>query len=57
MPTHVVIGRDYRFFPADWLRKVVQNRLRLEPDELASGHTPALSRPGELVELLESYGS
>ncbi|MGH2379998.1 MAG: alpha/beta hydrolase [Candidatus Limnocylindria bacterium] len=55
LPTHVVIGRDDRFFRADWLRGVVRDRLGVEPDELATGHTPALSRPRELVELLESY--
>ena len=57
VPTHVVIGSEDRFFPADWLRGVVRDRLGIEPDELASGHTPALSRPSELVELLESYRS
>ena len=55
VPTHVVIGRDDRFFPANWLRGVVRDRLGIEPDELASGHTPALSRPRELVDLMESY--
>ena len=55
VPTHVIIGRDDRFFPADWLRGVVRDRLGVEPDEIGTGHTPALSRPRELVELLESY--
>jgi pimeloyl-ACP methyl ester carboxylesterase len=55
VPTHVIIGRDDRFFPADWLRGVVRDRLGIEPDELAGGHTLALSRPKELVELMESY--
>ena len=55
VPTHVIIGRDDRFFPADWLRGVVRDRLGIEPDELPGGHTLALSRPVELVELMESY--
>jgi pimeloyl-ACP methyl ester carboxylesterase len=55
--THVVIGSEDRFFPADWLRGVVRDRLGIAPDELPTGHTPALSRPRELVELLESYRS
>jgi pimeloyl-ACP methyl ester carboxylesterase len=55
VPTHVIIGRDDRFFPADWLRGVVRERLGIEPDELAGGHTLALSHPRELVELMESY--
>jgi pimeloyl-ACP methyl ester carboxylesterase len=55
VPTHVVIGENDRFFPADWLRGVVRDRLGIEPDELPCGHTPALSRPKGLVELFESY--
>jgi pimeloyl-ACP methyl ester carboxylesterase len=55
VPTRVIIGRDDRFFPADWLRGVVRDRLSIEPDELPGGHTLALSRPRELVDLLESY--
>ncbi len=55
MATQVIIGRDDRFFPADWLRGVVLDRLGVEPDEIGTNHTPALSRPRELVELLESY--
>ncbi len=55
LPTHFMVCRDDRFFPADWLRGVVHDRLGIEPDELACGHTPALSRPRELVELMESY--
>ncbi len=57
VPTHVIIGRDDRFFPADWLREVVRDRLGIEPDEIAAGHTVALSQPHELVELMESYRS
>ena len=57
VPTHVILGRDDRFFPATWLRGVVRDRLGIEPDELAAGHAVALSRPLELVELMESYRS
>ncbi len=42
-------------FPAGWLRDVVRDRLGITPDELVSGHTPALSRPLELAERLEAY--
>jgi pimeloyl-ACP methyl ester carboxylesterase len=55
VPTHFILCRNDRFFPADWLRRVVRERLRIEPDEIDSGHTPALSHPTELVELMESY--
>jgi pimeloyl-ACP methyl ester carboxylesterase len=53
--THVIIGRDDRFFTADWLRGVVRDRLGMTPDELPGGHALALSRPTDLVELIESY--
>jgi pimeloyl-ACP methyl ester carboxylesterase len=57
VPTHVIIGRDDRFFPADWLRGVVRDRLGIEPDEIGCGHAVALSQPRKLVELMESYRS
>ncbi len=55
VPTHFIVCRDDRFFAAEWLRGVVRDRLGIEPDELDSAHTPALSHPTELVELMESY--
>lgn len=55
VPTHFILCRNDRFFPAQWLRGVVRDRLGIEPDEIDSGHTPALSRPTELVEIMESY--
>ena len=55
VPTRFIVCRDDRLFPADWLRGVVRERLGFEPDELASGHTPALSRPNELAERLGAY--
>lgn len=54
VPTRFILCRNDRFFPAKWLRGVVRDRLGIVPDELESGHTPALSHPQELVELLES---
>jgi pimeloyl-ACP methyl ester carboxylesterase len=53
--THFIVCRNDRFFDAGWLRNVVRDRLGIEPDEIESGHTPALSHPTELVELMESY--
>lgn len=55
VPTRFVLCRDDRLFPAAWLRGVVRDRLGIEPDELESGHTPALSHATELVDLLEGY--
>ncbi len=53
--TRVMICRNDRFFPLDFMRRVVNERLGMTPDEFDSGHLPALSRPQELVERLEAY--
>jgi pimeloyl-ACP methyl ester carboxylesterase len=55
VPTRVVAGRDDRFFPADFQRKVAAERLGLEVDEVPGGHLVALSRPVELADRLEAY--
>jgi len=55
VPTRFVLCRDDRFFPADFQRRVVRERLRIVPDEIDGGHLPALARPDELVQRLESY--
>jgi pimeloyl-ACP methyl ester carboxylesterase len=57
VPTRFLLCRDDRFFPADFQRRVVHERLGLTPDEMGGGHLPALSRPRELVERLEGYRS
>ncbi len=57
IPTRIVICRDDRLFPARYLRRVARERLGITPDELDGGHTPALSRPDELADLLESYAA
>jgi pimeloyl-ACP methyl ester carboxylesterase len=55
VPTRFILCRSDRFFPAHWLRPLVRDRLGIEPDEIDSGHCPALSRPSELAELLDGY--
>ena len=57
VPTSCVIGRHDRLFPLHFQRRVVQERLGLSPDEIDSGHLPALSRPGDLTGLLLGYRS
>lgn len=53
VPTAFILCRHDRLFPAAWLRGVVRHRLGVAPDEIDSGHTPALSHPAELTDLLE----
>ena len=55
VPTKFLLCRDDRFFPADFMRRVVKERLRITPDEIAGGHLIALSRPKELAERLHAY--
>ncbi len=51
-PTRVLVPRDDRLFPRDFQRRLARDRLGLEIDELAGGHLPMLSRPGELAHRL-----
>jgi pimeloyl-ACP methyl ester carboxylesterase len=55
VPTRFVLGTQDRFFPPGWLRQVARDRLGVEPDELEASHCLALSRPGELADMLLSY--
>jgi pimeloyl-ACP methyl ester carboxylesterase len=55
VPTRFLLCRRDRLFPAAWLRQVVRDRLGITPEEIESGHTPALSRPREVAERLEAY--
>ena len=55
VPTRVLLCRDDRFFPAEFQRRVAQERLGIVPDEMDGGHLPALARPQELVRRLEEY--
>lgn len=55
VPTRFLLCTQDRFFPAEFMRRQVKDRLGITPDEMDSGHLPALSRPVELVERLEGY--
>lgn len=57
IPTRFVLCRNDRLFRADWLRRVVRDRLGIVPDEIDSGHCPALSRPHDLGERLHDYAA
>lgn len=51
--TRFLLCRDDRFFPPEWMRAVVHDRLGIEPDVIPGGHTAMLSRPAALAETLE----
>jgi pimeloyl-ACP methyl ester carboxylesterase len=53
VPTRFLQGREDRFFPLEFQRRVVAERLPgVEVEELPGGHCLALSRPAELAALL-----
>jgi pimeloyl-ACP methyl ester carboxylesterase len=53
--TRFVLCRNDRLLPADFMRRVVHERLGIDPDEIDAGHCVALSRPQELAERLDAY--
>lgn len=55
VPTKFVVCTEDRLFPAEFMRRVVTERLGIVPDEIAAGHCVALSRPHDLANLLDSY--
>jgi pimeloyl-ACP methyl ester carboxylesterase len=55
VPTRFLLCRGDRFFPSDFQRRVVRERLGITPDEMDGGHLPALSRPKELAGRLQRY--
>lgn len=53
VPTRFILCRDDGFFPADFFRRLVPERLGIVPEEIAGSHCVMLSRPAELAELLD----
>lgn len=55
VPTRFLQGRDDRFFPLEFQRRVVRERLGITVDEMPGGHLVALSQPDELASRLDDY--
>jgi len=55
VPTRVIAGRDDRFFPLEFQRRVARERVGTEVDEVPGGHLAALSYPAELTGQLTRY--
>jgi len=55
VPIHVIAGREDRFFPIAFQRRVARNRLKAKVDEVPGGHLVALSNPQGVVDLLLAY--
>jgi len=55
VPTRVLAGRDDRFFPLEFQRRIAGERLGTAVDSVPGGHLVALSRPAELTDQLTRY--
>jgi pimeloyl-ACP methyl ester carboxylesterase len=56
IPTRFIQGRDDRFLPLEFQRRVVSDRLAIPVEEIPGGHLVALSRPREVAEKLQGRG-
>ncbi|HET6742141.1 MAG TPA: alpha/beta hydrolase [Kribbella sp.] len=54
-PTRYILCTEDRLFPAAFQRWLARDRLGITPDEITSGHCPALSRPSELAAMLDAF--
>ena len=52
IPTRVLSGREDRFFPVEFQRRVAKERLGLTPDVIAGGHLLALANPDGVAKYL-----
>jgi len=57
VPTRVLVGRDDRFFPAEFQKRVARERLGVTADQMPGGHLLALSQPAELSARLIDYAA
>jgi pimeloyl-ACP methyl ester carboxylesterase len=55
VPIRVIAGRDDRFFPVEFQRRVAQERLHARVDDLSGGHLLALANPRGLADRLLGY--
>jgi pimeloyl-ACP methyl ester carboxylesterase len=55
IPTRVILATNDRCFAPALVRRISEERLGITPDEVESGHVPALGNPDALVAQLEAY--
>jgi pimeloyl-ACP methyl ester carboxylesterase len=56
-PSSYIVCRDDHALNPDWARQAARERLGVEPTELDGGHSPFLTRPAELAEVLHQLVS
>jgi len=54
IPSTYILALEDRTIRPGWQRTMARERLGIEPIELAGGHCPNVSRPGQLAEILAS---
>ena len=54
VPTQAVVFTEDRFFPPEFMRRVIRDRLGVDADEVPGGHMAMISRPDELTSFLVS---
>jgi hypothetical protein len=52
IPTRAIAATNDRFFPVDFMDRLIRDRLGVEPEHVAAGHLPALANPNGLFQLL-----
>lgn len=57
VPIRVLVGRDDRFFPLNFQRRIAKERLGLDVDEVPGGHLTAVSFPAAVAEQLSAYAA
>lgn len=57
VPTKAIICRGDRFFPVEFQRRVLRDRLGITADEMDGGHCVAWSRPTELASRLAALAT
>jgi hypothetical protein len=55
VPTGFVLCKQDRFFPPEFMRGQVAERLRIIPDEIDASHCVALSQPKQLADILRRH--
>lgn len=53
VPCSYVLARQDGVVGVDWARRAARDRLDVVADEIDGGHSPFLSRPAELAEMLD----
>lgn len=55
VPTCAVVCRDDQFFPAQFMRRQISDRLSITPVEIPGGHYAPLTHPGAIATALTAF--